>query len=515
MKIIKKIFTLALLVIIAGCSENEGKRVYNVKNFGAKNDGTTLATQHIQAAIDKCAEQGGGQVVVPPGEYLVGTLNLRSNIDFHIQSGATLVATTELDKYQIHNQQPAGVFYTEQADNVSISGRGKIFGQGMEFMYKDSAKVIGLNDRLFTRQREDFRRVDSGVGDGPLYPKDRFHQMIIFSECTRVSLSDFMCIDAPYWTILLVHCNGIEISRLDIQNNLLIPNSDGLDIISCSNANISDCNFDCGDDALVLAGYATHFGDPGFKSILRRSENINVNNCVLRSRSSGIRIGGWDQNHMANYNISNITIYDSNRGINIGVGDSGSIQNINFSNITIETRLHTGDWWGQGDAIKISSIRGVPENAPGIVKNVNFTNIVCNSENGLIMYASDESKLQNIFFNNFQLRIKKSRIEDLAGGNHDLRPNIVYGRNIFSADIPAIYIENADNVHFNQADISWDGQDKPYFTAAINAVKVNGLRLTSVNGSPSPSNPGLSAVILNACTDFYNSNKALTVSDEK
>ncbi|MDR2563333.1 MAG: hypothetical protein LBC98_05255 [Prevotellaceae bacterium] len=508
----KTILSLIALAFIFGCSESDGRKVYNVKNFGAKNDGKTLATESIQSAIDKCFKDGGGQVLVPAGEYLVGTLNLKSNIDFHIEAGATLIATTDLEKYQIHNNHPAGVFYTEKADNVSISGRGKIFGQGMEYMYKDSAKVIGLDDRQFTRQGENFRRVAHGVGDGPLYPKERFHQMIIFSECTRVSLSDFRCIDAPYWTILLVHCNGIEVHRVNIQNNLLIPNSDGLDIISCSNANVSNCNFDCGDDALVLAGYATHFGDPGFKGILRRSENINVNNCIFRSRSSAIRIGGWDQNNMANYNISNISIYDSNRGINIGVGDSGSIQNINFTNITIETRLHTGDWWGQGDAIKISSIRGVHENVPGIVKNINFTNISCTSENGVIMYASDESKLQNIFFNNFQLNIKKSPMEKLAGGNHDLRPNIVPGKNIFASKIPAIYIENADNVHFNQADISWDGQTEPYFTAAIEAVKVDGLRLYGVKGKSSPSNPNMSAVILNDCIDFYNSNNKLTVS---
>jgi polygalacturonase len=490
---------------------NQKGHVYNVMDFGAKNDGKTISTKQIQDAIDKCAMNGGGQVLLPKGEYLTGTLNLKSNIDFHFEQGSVLVATTDLSHYQIHNEHPAGIFYTEKADNVSITGNGKIFGRGMEFMYADSAKVIGPDDKQYTRQGQDFRKVKEGLGDGPVYPKDRFHQMVVFSECTRIKLTDFLCLDAPYWTILIVHCDDIVVRNLTIKNNLLIPNNDGLDIISCSNANISDCNFDCGDDALVLAGYSTHYGDPGFKNILKRSENINVNNCIFRSRSSAIRIGGWDQNHMSNYNFSNIAIYDSNRGINIGVGDSGSIQNINFTNFVIETRLHTGDWWGQGDPIKISAMRGVPNNPVGIIKNINFVNISCKSENGVIMYASDETKLQNICFTNFQMELRKSPLEDIAGGNHDLRPNIVPGKAIFKSDIPAVYIENGENIFFNQACISWDGVDRPHYTNAIEAVHVKNLQLSGVEAVSSPSNPGMPAVLLKNCSDFKISAPGLSV----
>ena len=116
--------------------------VYNVMDFGAKNNGLELTTSQIQNAIDKCFINGGGVVYVPQGEYLVGTLNLKSNVEFHLESGAVLKATTDLSQYQKHNEQPAGVFYTEDSHNVSITGQGRIFGQGMEFMYKDSAKVI-------------------------------------------------------------------------------------------------------------------------------------------------------------------------------------------------------------------------------------------------------------------------------------------------------------------------------------------------------------------------------------
>jgi polygalacturonase len=505
----RKELIFILFVTLLSCSRKSD--IYNVLDFGAKNDGQSLTTTQIQKAIDTCAKNGGGMVYVPKGDFLTGTLNLRSNVNFHMETGARLIATTDLSQYQVHNEQPAGVFYTEKANHVSITGDGIIFGQGMKFMYADSAKVIG--DKSDTRQKDNFRKVESGIGDGPLYPKDRFHQMLVFSECTQLTLTDFKCIDAPYWTFVIVHCEDVLCDKLRIDNNLIIPNSDGLDIISCSNVNVSNCNFSCGDDAVVLAGYAHHWGDPGFKGILKRSENINVNNCIFRSRSSAIRIGGWDQNHMANYNFNNILIYDSNRGINIGVGDSGSVQNVNFTNIRIETRLHTGDWWGQGDPIKITAMRGVADDPIGIIKNINFTNVSCRSENCVNLYASDETRLQNIFFNNFQMEFVKSDKEETCGGNLDLRPNTVPHKEIFARDIPAIYIENADNVFFNQLNVIWDKNiDKKHYTHAIEAVGVNNLRLTSTIAAPSPANKGLATVLLQNCTNFYTDNTGMTVT---
>jgi len=248
-----------LFTLLSGYAKSD---TYNILDFGANADGKTLTTASIQKTIDACNANGGGMVSVPKGDFLVGTLNLKSNVDFHLETGARLIATLDLTQYQIHNTQPAGVFYTEQAHNVSITGNGTIFGQGMKMMYTDSAKRIG--NKELTRQKDNFRKLSSGVGDGPFYPKDRYHQMIIFSECTKLTLKDFTVIDAPYWTFLIVHCEDVLVDGLRIDNNLVIPNSDGLDVISCSNVTIANCNFSCGDDAIVLAGYAHHYGDPGF-----------------------------------------------------------------------------------------------------------------------------------------------------------------------------------------------------------------------------------------------------------
>lgn len=103
---IRTLFFIALTVLTVYSRAAE----YNVLDFGAKNNGRDLTTFEIQKAIDKCHSEGGGCVFVPAGEYLVGTLNLKSNVEFHFETGAVLKATTDLSQYQKNNEHLAGVF---------------------------------------------------------------------------------------------------------------------------------------------------------------------------------------------------------------------------------------------------------------------------------------------------------------------------------------------------------------------------------------------------------------------
>ena len=471
------VLRVSLLLICTTLTAKE----YNVAEYGAVPGGSVLCTSAIQAAIDDCASSGGGRVVLPSGVFLSGTLNLKSGVEFYLSAGAELRATLDLSCYKRYNEQPAGLFYTEGASGVAITGPGVVNGQGMEFMYADMPKKIGLQERLGTRQGESFRKVESGIGDGPLEPKDRFHQMIVFSCCTDVRLEDFTCVDSPFWCFLVVHCQGVKVRGLTIDNNLLIPNSDGIDVISSSEVNISDCFFRCGDDCIVLAGYGWHQGDPGFKNLHTPARNINVSNCILQSRSSGIRIGGHDQNPMSDFQFSNITIYDSNRGINISVSDAESLENVTFNNIHIETRLHTGDWWGQGEPIHITAMQLLQDKPVlGKIRNLFFNNVTCVGENSILMIADPQTKIENVFFNNFEFVLRKSAIEDIAGGNYDLRLTSHADRQLYPADEPVVYLENVSGAVFSNGSIRWDGADKSYHTYPIDALDSDNLTVCSV-----------------------------------
>src|SRR5579885_210458 len=76
-----------------------GARVYNIRDFGAKGDGTTLDTAAVQAAIDACARDGGGTVLVPAGKFVLGTTELKSHVTLHLAAAAVLLGSGDGKNY--------------------------------------------------------------------------------------------------------------------------------------------------------------------------------------------------------------------------------------------------------------------------------------------------------------------------------------------------------------------------------------------------------------------------------
>lgn len=346
------ICVIAAFLLFAAPLKSE---TYNIKDFGAVGDGKTINTSAIQKAIDTCRD-AGGVVLVPTGTFISGAIRLFSNINLHLESGAVLKGSAKVADYYLDSVR-VGLIYTENSSNVFITGQGTIDGNGDVFVNQNQSKVFDSASTQYTRQKDHFREVLEGLGDGPLVPLDRPFQMIIFSNCKNVTVRDVLISNSPFWTLHFADCDGVIVSDIKVWNGRMIPNNDGIDVTSCSNVLIANCDIRAGDDAIAITGYAHHFDLPGYKNLRHDSENITVTNCYLQSRSSAIRVGGWDQNDMRNYAFSNIVISNSNRGINLCVRDEGSIEDMTFSNFVIKTRLHTGDWWGNGEPIHISAIR--------------------------------------------------------------------------------------------------------------------------------------------------------------
>jgi polygalacturonase len=127
---------------------------YNILEFGAVADTAKLSTKAIQKAIDECNANGGGRVTVPAGHFKTGTLILKSHIDFHLENGAILYGSKNMEDYiklkpayiSLRTQEATiQLIYAENIDNVSITGSGEINGQGAEF------KKLSFNDEGITR----------------------------------------------------------------------------------------------------------------------------------------------------------------------------------------------------------------------------------------------------------------------------------------------------------------------------------------------------------------------------
>ena len=483
---------ILLAVSYSACAQTN---VYDITKFGAIGDRTTLSTAAIQKTIDECGSSGGGTVYVPSGTFLTGTLRLRSHVNLYLESGSVLLGSSNLRDYELDGRR-VGLLYTQHAEDVAISGHGTIDGNGDLFMELDKAKKIDSAGSAWTRQRGHFREVKQGVADGPVVPKDRPYQMIIFSDCRNVTMRDVSVNDSPFWTIHMADCDGVIVSGLRIRGNMLVPNNDGIDFTSCSNVEMSDCDIRTGDDCIVLTGYDHHFDLPGFNRISHGSENITVNNCTLQSRSAAIRIGGFDQNPMKNYLFNNITITNSNRGIGIFARDRGSIEHLIFTNIIIETRLHTGDWWGQGDPIHLSAVRLLKDVSPGTIRDVKFQNVSCTGESGIVVYGTDEAVIEDVAFDNVALRMKEGSLHDIAGGNFDLRPVLDPKLQLFSHDIPGLYAQFVKDLRVDDLDVTWDAVKEPYYTHGIEVGHFTGLRIAGFRGTAAPAGVNASPIFL-------------------
>ncbi len=487
-----KIFLLHFLFLLFSIQSFTQKKIYDVQLYGAKNDGITLATEAIQLAIDDCNRNGGGTVYVPSGIFKVGTIFLKSNVNLYLERGAVVKGSENLIDYHEYSLPPFGknyygIIYTDSAINVSISGFGTIDGNNQVFFDWTVAKKIEWGGSQYTRQSEKFRTVINGIGDGPVMPKDRPRQMVVFARCKNVAVQNVQLLNAPFWTIHFADCDGVNVSGIYLATNMLVPNADGIDVTSSSNVIITNSDIRAGDDAIAITGYDHHFEIPGFSKIKNVSENIVIGNCNLQSNSSAIRIGFLDQNTVKNIQVSNVNITNSNRGIGIFVRDEGSLENISFQNMYIETALKTGDWWGNGEPIHISAVRGNDKATLGKIKHVQFNNIVCKGENGILLYGSKESILEDIQFNHVRFELIHSKLNELAGGNIDLR-GCALPKQLFARDIPAFLLQHVKDITFNDVQLNWTNTSAPFFTHGIELNNFSNVRINLFNGTASPAN---------------------------
>jgi hypothetical protein len=276
-----------------------GARVYNVRDHGAKGDGKTLNTKAIQNAIDKCFSDGGGTVLIPAGDFLAGTLELKSNVTLHLSAAAKLLGSPKREDYTAGKGVPSGngniVFlYAVNANNVSIEGNGTIDGNGLAF-------YNGKGDNTGPGQH--------GVGGN----FDRPH-LGIFYQCTRLSMFDVYCTASAYHCFRILGCKQVHIDGVRIYNRVN-RNNDGFHFNNSEYVHLVNSDVQCQDDACAL------FGSNKF---------VTINNCTFSTRWSVFRFGGGQSQ---NITVTNCLIYETyGCPIKISAGRA-SIENFTFSNI--------------------------------------------------------------------------------------------------------------------------------------------------------------------------------------
>lgn len=408
---------------------------YNICDFGAVGDGRTNDTAAIQAAIDACAASGGGRVTVPGGYvFRCGRIRLCSNLELHLEMGAVLKGSDHLQDYLPEGERnyvpadPAAPSY----ENCEYTGLPRHF-----FLYaKDCCNVAitGLgtihgNDEIY------YGEVTRWHIEGKFYPRT---PLIFMENCLRISILNVTLERSAFWTVHLVGCQDVLIDSIRIYNDLRVANCDGIDPDHCRNVRISNCHVQCADDCIVFKNTAAamQYGP---------CENITVSNCTLMSTSAAIKFGSESEDAFRNILIENCVISGSNRGISLQLRDKGSIENVVFQNLTVSTRLFKPEvYWGAAEPIAITVLRRKEDTAVGTVRNIYFNNVLCDGENGILVYGETEGLIRDIYFNNVQIHLH--RVTDHPMGFHDLRPTI--GPIRTENGLSYVHVERAKEVHF-------------------------------------------------------------------
>jgi len=418
-----------------------------------------VVTEGFNAAMDACAEAGGGTVHVPPGEYVTGTVHLRSDVTLHLAAGATVFASAERAAYSAERIGPDGerVFlWADEVENVAITGRGRFHGRGTEIMLMDtpirghsgeeSSHPLITSGEPDPRQGEDYLDRDDGTDDWPVAKPDfRPGPMFRFDHCENVLIRDVELRDMPSWTIGLHGVTEADVLGVDVRGNKYIPNNDGIAVTDSRNVHISDCTFVTCDDSICMNGSS---------EIDQPCENVTVTNCTIESNACAIKFGSGTDGPMRNFTFHNIVIRDSDRGLGIQHRDSGTLENVLFSDIFIQTRLLSGPWWGKAEPIYVTSLPRHDDTDLGTVRNVRFSNVVAQCENGALIYGSEEATIENVSLENVRLEIGASENSPLTGGNFDLQPTTAKTA-IVGRDIAGVHCEGADGVDFEDLTVEW------------------------------------------------------------
>ena len=375
--------------------------VYNVRDYGAKGDGKTLDHLAINKAIETATAAGGGQVVLPSGTYLCGSIRLKSNVDLHLMAGAKILAApAELKAYDEsevfgapeyqdggHTYFHNSLIWAEGQRNVSITGHGMIDGEG-----------------LTKRDTEKAGNVEGGsIGTGD--------KAIALKLCRNVTIRDITIFRGGHFAIITTGC---DIGTID--NVTIDTNRDGIDIDCCKYFTVSNTKVNTpSDDAIVLkSSYALK------KPVL--CEHILITNCIVTGYKLGtfldgtyvpekvnwvcgrIKLGTESNGGYRNITISNCTCMWSS-GLAFEEVDQGRMENIVVDNISLSHVHHYPIYITTG-----CRNRGPKERTEvSSARDIYINNVIaddCDSLAGIIVTGMAGTPVKNVSLSNIRIQYR-------------------------------------------------------------------------------------------------------------
>ncbi|MCX6134885.1 MAG: glycosyl hydrolase family 28 protein [Ignavibacteriales bacterium] len=431
---------LAALLLASYSFAQQDSRAFSVVDFGARGDGTTLNTASIQRAVDKCAESGG-VVVVPPGIFLTGSIEMKSNVELYLQKGTTILGSSRLSDYTEHRPQLRSyndsflrhsLFYAERRTNIAIKGEGVIDGKGEQFKVISKEKPARYKNRPY---------------------------LIRFVECTEVKIEGIMLQRPACWTQQYLACENLVIHGIRVYSHAN-KNNDMMDIDGCRNVVISDCVGDTDDDAITLKSTSE-----------RITENVTITNCVVSSHCNALKTGTESTGGFRNIVISNIIVKPSEAD-SVMTGKRGGIAGIALTNVD----------GGIMDGISISNViidgpevpifirlgnrgrvhyEGAPVPPVGTTRNISISDVIAKNakSTGCSITGIPNHSLENISLRNIRISFAGGASEKSGETPKELEDQ--YPESTMWGQLPAygFYVRHVKGLTLSGVDLVYERED--------------------------------------------------------
>lgn len=435
------------------------KDTISIAKFGAVADGYTLNTKSIQAAIDAMAKKGGGVVLLPKGLWLTGPIVLKSNINLHLATGATLLFTKDFNEYplvkgnwegwpQMRNQSPISAM---NAINIGITGQGIIDGNGDAWRYVKRDKLtesqwkklvasggVLSEDKKTWHPSEKALRGSTMQNPGYITPDktDEFYQsikdflrpnLVVLTQCKYILLEGVTFQNSAAWCLHPLMSEHITVRNITVKNPWYAQNGDGIDVESCKNVLIENSVFDVGDDALCMKSGRDAEG----RKRAMPTENVIIRNCTVYASHGGFVIGSEMSGGARNIHVSNCTFIGADIGLRFKTtrGRGGVVENIFIKDIYMKDipgeAILFDMYYAARDPIPLAGekrelpkveFKPVDETTP-VFKNFYISHVYVNgAEKAIFIRGLPEMKVQNIMLENMVLQAKKGvDIQEASG----------------------------------------------------------------------------------------------------
>jgi polygalacturonase len=415
----------------------------SLAQYGGVGDGITLNTDAFKRAILALSEKGGGKLVVPQGIWFTGPIELKSNINLHLDKGSVILFSPDFNLYPLVKiifeglstyrcQSPLS---GKNLENVAITGEGSINGSGQAWRPLKKSKVTESKWKEVTSSGGVFKEKDywfpsakslkgqqmseMNVPKGNLTEKEWNEikdflrpVMISFAECKNVMLQGVLFENSPSWNIHPLMCENVIIDHVFARNPDYAQNGDGLDVESCKNVLVINSMFDVGDDGICIKSGKDEEG----RKRGRATENVIVDNCKVFQGHGGFVVGSEMSGSVRNISVSNCEFlgtdvglrFKSNRGRG-GIVENIYVKNIYMLNIVTDSFLFDLYYGGKSSSeslsdktseIKDRNLIPVTEETP-CFRNIYVKNLVSkNARRAMYFNGLPEMNISNINLEN-------------------------------------------------------------------------------------------------------------------